>query len=198
MYKRFIFLLFISVMLVGCNQQNREESLPDQEASDKLIQVENTNERNQNTLTNTQIANHLVEVADSVPDVNNSTAIVVGPYAVVGLNLDKDLDRSRVGTVKYSVLEALQKDPYGKTAVVVADGDVAERIREMNNKMQQGHPVQGVIEEVAAIVGRYMPNFPVPEQIPTEPDQNKETIPENEKEEIEDIQDDQSNHHTDQ
>src|SRR5699024_12491049 len=60
------------------------------------------------------------------------------------------------------------------------------------------HPVQGVIEEVAAIVGRYMPNFPVPEQMPTEPDQNKETIPENEEEELEDIQDDQSNHHTDQ
>ena len=198
MYKRLIFLLFISVLLVGCNQQNREESIQDQEASDKLVQVENSNEKNQDTLTNTQIANHLVEVADSVPDVNNSTAIVVGPYAVVGLNLDEDLDRSRVGTVKYSVLEALQKDPYGKTAVVVADGDVAERIREINNKIQQGHPVQGVIEEVAAIVGRYMPNFPVPEQMPTEPDQNKETIPENEEEELEDIQDDQSNHHTDQ
>lgn len=192
MVKRII--LSISVLfLFGCTQQNEDQSLPDQKSSDRFIQVENANEREEATLTNTEIANHLVDVANSVTDVNQSAAIVLGPYAVVGLNVDKDLDRSRVGAVKYSVLEALQKDPYGKTTVVVADGDIVERIREMNNKVQQGYPVQGVIEELAAIVGRYMPEFPVPEQMPTEEDQNKELLPEEDKEELDNIQDDQSN-----
>lgn len=98
---------------------------------------------------------------------------MAGPYAVVGIDVDKDLDRSRVGSIKYAVLEALQKDPYGKTAVVVADGDVVERIRSMSDKAGQGYPVQGFVDELSAIVGRYMPDFPINEDRPKERDQNK-------------------------
>ena len=195
---KYIALPLLALLLFGCTTQNQEQSLPDQEANDKIVQVENTNEHNEHKVSNTQIANHLANVADTVPEVNQSTAIVVGPYAVVGLNVDEKLDRSRVGSIKYSVQEALRKDPYGKTAVVVADGDIAERISDMNHSIQQGYPVQGIIEELAAIVGRYMPTFPVPEQRPAEQDQNKEQMPENDKEQLEDIQDEQSNEETDQ
>lgn len=191
--KRLILILLPVLLLIACQQGNNEDALPDEEASDPYINVKNSGQSEQKELTNKQIANHLVGVADSVPDVNNSVAIVLGPYAVVGLNVDGNLDRNRVGTIKYSVLEALKKDPYGKTAVVVADGDVADRISEMNRKIQEGYPVQGVIEELAAIVGRYMPNFPVPENTPKNPDQNKEILPQNEKENLDDIQDEQSN-----
>src|SRR5699024_11699221 len=59
-------------------------------------------------------ADHLANVAGDVPNVKDATAVVAGPYAVVGIDVDKDLDRSRVGTIKYSVTEALQHDPYGK------------------------------------------------------------------------------------
>lgn len=193
MSKRFILISLPIFLLFACQQENNENTLPNQETTDRYVEIKNSSQDTQENLTNSQIASHLVDVADSVPDVNNSVAIVLGPYAVVGLDVDGDLDRSRVGTVKYSVLEALQKDPYGKTAVVVADGDVADRIREMNRKVQEGYPIQGIVEELAAIVGRYMPNFPVPENMPKDPDQNKELLPEEEKDNLEDIQDDQSN-----
>lgn len=193
MSKRFILISLPIFLLFACQQENNENTLPNQETTDRYVEIKNSSQDTQENLTNSQIASHLVDVADSVPDVNNSVAIVLGPYAVVGLDVDGDLERSRVGTVKYSVLEALQKDPYGKTAVVVADGDVADRIREMNRKVQEGYPIQGIVEELAAIVGRYMPNFPVPENMPKDPDQNKELLPEEEKDNLEDIQDDQSN-----
>ncbi|HLR62250.1 MAG TPA: YhcN/YlaJ family sporulation lipoprotein [Lentibacillus sp.] len=188
-------LSFLSfTLLIGCQQNQNEQSLPEEkDDNDRFIQVEDSDPVEQQDLTNNEIASHLANVASDVPDVQDAASVVAGPYAVVGIDVDKDLDRSRVGTVKYSVLEALQKDPYGKTAVVVADGDVVERIRTMGDKIAQGYPVQGFIDELSAIVGRYMPDFPINEDRPDEGDQNKESIPEDKEKQLDDVEEDQSN-----
>ncbi|SFD83274.1 sporulation lipoprotein, YhcN/YlaJ family [Lentibacillus persicus] len=197
MLLRFIILSFLSMaLLIGCQQNDKEQSLPEEtEENGRLMQVEDSDPVEQQRLSNTEIAAHLSNVAADVPDVKNATSVVAGPYAVVGIDVDQDLDRSRVGSIKYTVLEALQKDPYGKTAVVVADGDVVERIRSMADKMAQGYPVQGVVDELSAIVGRYMPDFPINEDRPKEGDQNKESIPEEDEQKLDDIEEEQSNHH---
>src|SRR5699024_2933310 len=122
----------------------------------------------------------------------DATAVVAGPYAVVGIDVDKDLDRSRVGTIKYSETEALQHDPYGKTAEIVADADVMERLRGMGNKFSKGQPCQGVVYELSAIVGRYMTDFPINEDQPRKPDQNKDVIPNKDQNKLNDIEDEQS------
>jgi len=70
-----------------------------------------------------EVSKHLANLAANVPNVNNATAVALGKFAVVGIDVDKDLDRSKVGSIKYSVAEALKKDPYGANAVVVADPD---------------------------------------------------------------------------
>lgn len=193
-------LSFLSItLLIGCQQNQDEQSLPEEsENNDRFIQVEDSDPVEQEQLTNNEISTHLANVASDVPDVQNATSVVAGPYAVVGIDVDKDLDRSRVGSIKYSVLEALQKDPYGKTAVVVADGDVVERIRSMGDKMAQGYPVQGVVDELSAIVGRYMPDFPINEDQPKEGDQNKETIPEDKEQQLDDAEEEQSNQHNEE
>src|SRR5699024_5508335 len=116
------------------------------------------------------------------------------PYTVVAIDVDEDIDRTRVGTIKYSVSEALYHDPYGKTAIVIADADLMARINNMGDKMQQGYPVQGVVEELAAIVGRYMPEFPVRDDQPIEPDNNKDVLPEDDEQRLEDLEEEQSNH----
>ncbi|QKY68924.1 YhcN/YlaJ family sporulation lipoprotein [Lentibacillus sp. CBA3610] len=193
-------LSFLSfTLLIGCQQNQDEQSLPEEtENNDRFIQVEDSDPVEQQRLTNNEIATHLSNVASDVPDVENATSVVAGPYAVVGIDVDKDLDRSRVGSIKYSVLEALQKDPYGKTAVVVADGDVVERIRSMGDKMAQGYPVTGIVDELSAIVGRYMPEAPINEDRPKEGDQNKESIPEDEEQQLDDVEEEQSNHHNEE
>ncbi|MFD1360210.1 YhcN/YlaJ family sporulation lipoprotein [Lentibacillus salinarum] len=192
--------LFLSLtLLIGCQQNEEEQSLPQEtDGDDRFIQVEDSNPVEQEDLSNKEIATHLSNVASDVPDVQNATSVVAGPYAVVGIDVDKDLDRSRVGSIKYSALEALQKDPYGKTAVVVADGDVVERIRSMSDKVAQGYPVQGFIDELSAIVGRYMPDFPINEDRPDEGDQNKQSVPEDEEQQLDDVEEEQSNHHNEE
>ncbi|HEY4602378.1 MAG TPA: YhcN/YlaJ family sporulation lipoprotein [Cerasibacillus sp.] len=187
---RFILLLCL-IFLSGCLNEGNPNTLSDE--NQRFLQVEQSSKPNEQSKTNTEIANHLRDVAIQSPQVENATALVVGPYAVVGIDVDKNLDRSRVGSVKYTVSEALRNDPYGKTAVVIADADINQRLVNMREKIDEGYPVQGIIEELAAIIGRYMPDAPTPQQEPSEPDQNKNILPENEQKELDDIQDEQSN-----
>lgn len=181
-------------MIIGCQQEDDENSLASKEDNNnQFIQVKNSDPTEKQNLSNREIATHLANLASGIPNVNDAAAVVAGPYAVVGIDVDRNLDRSRVGTIKYSVSEALQHDPYGKTAVVVADADGMERIRGMADKIRQGQPVYGIVDELAAIVGRYMPDFPINEDRPQEPDQNKEVIPEEDKQKLDDIEEEQSN-----
>ena len=54
-----------------------------------------------------------------------------GNMQLLGLMLDKNLDRSEVGSIKYSVAESLKNDPHGAKAVVIADPDTNARLKEI-------------------------------------------------------------------
>ena len=43
-----------------------------------------------------------------MPGVNDATAVVVGKYAIVGIDVKAKLDRTRVESIKYSVAESLK------------------------------------------------------------------------------------------
>lgn len=193
---RFFILAFTLLGLVACQNQEEEEALPEQENQPPTIQVKDSDPvPNDEDMRGNKRARHLATVAREVPDVDRATAVIAGPYVVVGIDVDKDLDRSRVGSIKYSVAEALKKDPYGKNAVVIADADGFERIKNMGQKMRQGYPIQGITDELAAIVGRYMPEVPIRENRPSEEDQNKQSIPQKQEKNLEQIENDQSNNY---
>lgn len=133
--------------LYGCqNSQNNDNN---------LAEMNYTNEANPDN-----VAQHLVNVANSVPDVNDATALVIGQYAIVGIDVNKDLDRSRVGTIKYTVSEALKNEPHSINAIVTADADITERIKKVQQNMQNGRPIEGILEELGEIVNRLMPEAP--------------------------------------
>ncbi|MFZ3580485.1 YhcN/YlaJ family sporulation lipoprotein [Virgibacillus sp. DJP39] len=188
-------LLFTCFIITGCQSNNEDVSMPDeQNNNNRFLQVEDSDPAEKQSLNNSEIADRLASIASGVGNVNDASAVVAGPYAVVGIDVDKDLDRSRVGTIKFTVLEALQHDPYGKTAVVVADGDIMQRLRNMGDKIGQGYPAHGVVDELSAIIGRYMPDFPISDNQPKEPDQNKKVIPKEDKGKLDNIEEEQSNH----
>lgn len=182
MKKRLLFIVIaFSMSIAACQSKDDNNALP--EKSDNNNDITNVQDSSTDTkkdlTTNREIAEHLANIADSVPNVIDAASVVAGPYTVVGIDVDKDLDKSRVGTVKYSVTESLQHDPYGKTAVVVADGDITQRLQSMGNKVKQGEPVQGIVEELTEIVERYMPDSHMGENQPNNPDYNKEEDEEN-------------------
>lgn len=192
-----LILSFTIVLLSGCNNHNNDAIERDQGQSN-IISVKNSTTNHIDRKTGQQIARHLVELAKSVPNVNDATAVVVGKYAVVGIDVDSKLERSRVSTIKYTVTEALKKDPYGANAVVIADSDTNQRLKQMGKEIQNGKPISGIIEELADIVGRIVPEVPndmIKNKKPNPTNENNKQLNRKEKNELENEQQDQSNHY---
>lgn len=103
---------------------------------------------------------YLEQLVTRVPGVKGAHCVIVGDTAIVGIDVDGKLERASVGNIKYTVAEALRKDPHGAGAIVTADIDLNHRINEIGTKIRQGHPVQAFTTELADIIGRIMPQLP--------------------------------------
>src|SRR5690606_19563789 len=133
-----------------------------------------------------------------IPNVNSATTVALGDYAIVGIDVDADMERSDVGSVKYSVTEALKSDPYGVNAVVVADPDTYARLQEIREDMNDGKPISGILNELADITGRLMPNVPL-DIVDQEPEEETESqkgkMDSEDKQKLNKEQEKQSNYH---
>ncbi len=184
---------WLSVLLVlflfAC-AANNEEARKNKNTNETPIQVRHVPEQKEKiSLEESEnISKRLANLAASVPDVQRATAIALGDYAVVAIDVDRDLDRSKVGTIKYSVAEALKEDPHGKNAVIVADPDIFRRLQEMGADIRAGRPIQGIVNELAEIVGRIMPEIPAK----LEDDSPDENLEKNLKERRESIEKEQN------
>lgn len=193
MKKVFMIFAFLLV-LAGCNNTNNAQDTQKQ----SLINVKNSNIENVDRKTGQEISKRLVELATSIPNVNDATAVVLGPYAIVGIDVNSKIERSQVGSIKYSVAESLKNDPYGARAIVVADADTNQRLKEISTDIQKGRPIQGVMEELADVAGRLMPEIPsdIIDPNPTRaPEEPKKQLPDNKQKQLEREQEDQSNHY---
>ncbi|MGG6309904.1 YhcN/YlaJ family sporulation lipoprotein [Paenibacillus macerans] len=103
---------------------------------------------------------YLEELVKKVPGVKGAHCVVMGKTAIVGIDVDSRLERARVGSIKYTVAEALRKDPHGAGAIVTADIDLNQRIAEIGKKIREGRPVAGLATELADIIGRIVPQMP--------------------------------------
>ncbi|MBT2288085.1 YhcN/YlaJ family sporulation lipoprotein [Paenibacillus albidus] len=113
-----------------------------------------------NNTSEVALKDHLEQLAKRVPGVNGAHCVVMGNTAIIGIDVNAALDRSRVGTIKYSVAEAVRKDPRKINALVTADMDLSGRLADMSRHVSNGNPVSGFAAEMADIIGRIMPQFP--------------------------------------
>ncbi|TYR79906.1 YhcN/YlaJ family sporulation lipoprotein [Priestia megaterium] len=191
---KFMIITILSFLtLAGCtnNQSEMEEG-----QNKQVIHVKNSTPEHIQKRTADEISKHLVELATSVPNVKDATAIVLGRYAIVGIDVGSKIDRSEVSSIKYTVAESLKSDPYGANSVVIADPDTISRLNEIGNEIRQGRPVTGFLDELAAIVNRVMPE--VAEEIrknPNPTDTNNEKLTDEQQKQLEQNQQEQSNDH---
>jgi YhcN/YlaJ family sporulation lipoprotein len=158
--KKAALILFFMLLLVGCANINNHKESQSNQSNQHLMNVKNTNITEVDRKTGQEISERLVTLATSIPNVNDATAVVLGKYAIVGIDIKSDLERSEVGSIKYSVAESLKNDPNGAYAMIVADPDVTARLKEMAEDIKNGEPVQGIFNELADITGRLMPEVP--------------------------------------
>nr|WP_276513926.1 YhcN/YlaJ family sporulation lipoprotein [Bacillus sonorensis] len=190
-------ILIQTVMLLSaCGIQNNARDNANELPGNKPVQVKNTAQEPVNREDGQAISRRLVKITESVPGVNDATAIVLGRLAVVGIDVKDNLERSKVESIKYSVAQALQNDPYGANAAVVADPDTVNRLRAMGKEIQAGRPVKGILDELAAIVGRVLPEVPndaTDDQNTNPTKSNNDQLNGNRQKQLEKQQNDQSN-----
>ncbi|MBD1371290.1 YhcN/YlaJ family sporulation lipoprotein [Hazenella sp. IB182357] len=170
--KRWIKISFISIistfLLLGCASKN-ETSTP----SPQVEKVQYSNLTPQKNESPEAVAQRLVSIATQITGVKNATALSIGPYSLVGLDVEAGYERGKVGTLKYTVAQAIKEDPKGSNVLVTADIDLTNRIKAINEDFQDGKPISGIIEEMAEIVSRISPQ-PSKEV----PKQQKKELPE--------------------
>ncbi|MBR2569324.1 MAG: YhcN/YlaJ family sporulation lipoprotein [Paenibacillus sp.] len=157
---RKLLIIFLVVGVVaGCGTANKSASPKAQAKAPGTVIQQDTGAKTP-IYDREAVRKHLVDLAKHVPGVKGVNCVVFGNTAVVGIDVDGSLDRSRVGTIKFSVAEALSKDPYGVNAYVTADMDLNQRLKEIGDDMQSGRPIGGLTDELADIVGRIVPQIP--------------------------------------
>ena len=150
-----------ALQAAGCGKAPDQGATPGgNDAANPQVKVQQTLPAPQPNADPREVAAHLETIAESVPRVQAARCVVFGNTAIVGIDVDPALERAEVGTVKYSVAEALRKDPYGVHAFVTADMDLAGRIAEIRDDIRQGRPIAGFAEELADIIGRIVPQIP--------------------------------------
>ncbi|CAH0200091.1 hypothetical protein SRABI96_01907 [Peribacillus sp. Bi96] len=196
--QKIILSLTAILLMTGCSMNNKNEVAEDN-AKNNITKVNNSTIKEADRNTGQQTATRLTGLAKSIPEVNDATAVVLGKYAIVGIDIDQDIERSQVGTIKYSVGEALKHDPNGANAMIVADPDLNERIREVAKDIKDGKPVRGILNELADITSRVIPEVPGDILTPTPSkaiDDEKNKLDDNKERNLLDKeQNDQSNHH---
>ncbi|MEH7125532.1 YhcN/YlaJ family sporulation lipoprotein [Bacillus sp. JJ1503] len=195
--KKQLFIGLAIILMAGCGiNNNQSQENPNQ----NLVNVKNSTIQEVDRTTGQHISKRLVNLATSIPNVNDATAVVLGRYAIVGIDVNKNLERSEVGAIKYSVAESLKNDPDGARAIIIADPDINARLREISDDIQNGKPIQGIMNELADIAGRLMPEIPAdiidprPKNAPEEP---KKKLNNPDERKLENEQEEQSNHFKD-
>lgn len=159
MYKWLSAAIVIAIVATGCSAGARNDSSPSPQNNGRVTAQQNEGGKKQ-ILDRPEVEAHLEELAKGIQGVENAHCVVIGNTAVVGIDVDGNLERSRVGTIKYSVAEAFRKDPYGIDAFVTADIDISNRIQEIGEDLRMGRPIAGFAEELADIMGRLVPQMP--------------------------------------
>ena len=193
--KKFLMFTTLLLALTACNNNSNNAQNHEKQS---LVNVKNSYIEEVDRKTGQEVSKRLVELATSIPNVHDATAVVIGRYAIVGIDVNSKIERSQVGSIKYSVAESLKADPHGARAIVVADADTNQRLKEIAADIEKGRPIQGKMEELADVAGRLMPEIPGdmidpnPKNAPEEP---KKKLENNEKKSLEDKQQEESKHY---
>ncbi|HET6872591.1 MAG TPA: YhcN/YlaJ family sporulation lipoprotein [Sporolactobacillaceae bacterium] len=156
--KRILTTLCIASVLTGCGVSRGASPNGPGQTHSNLQEVKQTIPESKRNLNNQEVAHHLASIADSIKGVNSATVVVLGGYSVVGLDINQHLGRHQTGNIKYAVANALKNDPYGTNALVTSDPDIIQRLKDINADLQKGKPIQGILNQLALIVERLVPD----------------------------------------
>ncbi|SHK05909.1 YhcN/YlaJ family sporulation lipoprotein [Tepidibacter formicigenes] len=114
---------------------------------------------NQNlTTTVNNRSNQIARNCNKLSGVNNSTVAISGNTAVVGVDLDKNVEGNLTEDLKRKIESTVKATDKNITNVVVtADIDLYERIKKVGQDIKAGRPLTGLGNELQEIIRRISP-----------------------------------------
>ena len=131
--------MVLCLLATGCDTVARNETSPSPQ-NDNRVRAQQSAPQKKPISNPKQVSAHLEEFGARRAGVKGAHCVVFENTAIVGIDVDGNMDRSRVGTIKYAVAEAFRKDPYGIDAIVTADIDISHRLTEIGSGYSAGQP----------------------------------------------------------
>lgn len=105
-----------------------------------------------------QKAENIARACDTIPGVEDSTVVISGNTAYVGLDVEGNLEGEEVANVERSVNDrALAADPSIERCVVSSDADTVSRLRNIYEGIRRGTPITTFEDELSDIGTRIAP-----------------------------------------
>ncbi|MGE8080652.1 YhcN/YlaJ family sporulation lipoprotein [Peribacillus loiseleuriae] len=112
-----------------------------------------------NSNNNIREGNYLAIEVDKLPEVNNSSVMVMGNSAYVAAELSDLGGRERANIVERRIADRVRTVDSGIANVYVSSNpDFIDRMRGYSNNVRNGHPISGFANEFGETVRRVFPS----------------------------------------
>jgi len=154
-----LFVLFLALLIVmslvvsACAPAQK----PLQDPDPRLTPQQNNNvpERVNNAQAK---AEEIARACDAVPGVEDSTVVISGNTAYVGLDVEGNLEGQEAQNVERAVIQkALAQDPSIRRCVVSSDADTVSRLKNIYQGVRRGTPISTFGNELEEIGRRIAP-----------------------------------------
>lgn len=154
-----LFVLFLALLIVmslvvsACAPAQKPLQDPDQNLTPQ--QNNNVTERVNNAQTK---AANIARACDAVPGVEESTVVISGNTAYVGLDVEGNLEDEEAESVERACIEkTLATEPTVRRCVVSSDADTVSRLKNIYQGVRKGTPISSFGNELEEIGQRITP-----------------------------------------
>ncbi|SHH70600.1 sporulation lipoprotein, YhcN/YlaJ family [Caloranaerobacter azorensis DSM 13643] len=160
-----IFTMLITVFTYGCRKAEKP-NLPSPKQEDRNIidnEIERKDLEDVKEKTDKTLSARAEKIADSIvdlPGVNDATVVITGNTALVGVDIEKELEGKVVTDLKKQIVTRVkQTDKDIKNVTVTADPDLFERIDDIAQEINRGRGMSEFADEVKEIIRRITPSM---------------------------------------
>ncbi|MHB8170235.1 MAG: YhcN/YlaJ family sporulation lipoprotein [Thermincolia bacterium] len=102
-------------------------------------------------------ADDIADKVATVRGVNKASVVVVGNVALIGLDLDKDVEKAQTEAIRERAATQAKDDPRIVNAVVESDPDSVARIQKIADGVRKGRPISEFFTEIGEFFNRLKP-----------------------------------------
>ncbi|KGG80555.1 hypothetical protein Y919_05470 [Caloranaerobacter azorensis H53214] len=160
-----IFTMLITVFTYGC-RKSEKPNLPSPKQEDRNIidnEIERKDLEDVEEKTGKTLSARAEKIADSIvdlPGVDDATVVITGNTALVGVDIEKELEGKVVTDLKKQIVTRVkQTDKDIKNVTVTADPDLFERIDDIAQEINRGRGMSEFADEVKEIIRRITPSM---------------------------------------